>query len=119
MVVFFTFWQETAITILVAYGVIRTSPLSRYTADNIADGIQVTHTKKVLCCLGSTNQLVFYRLFVFCPFTLQLTYMHLILVQNFLICIEMFAAAIAHIYAFPVTDFRTPYAALIPDEGSN
>lgn len=67
-VIFFSYWQSVAISIMVAVGIIRSqASWSTYGVNDVAAGL-----------------------------------------QEFLICIEMFAAALAHAYAFPPGDYMDP-----------
>jgi hypothetical protein len=82
-VVFLTFWQSMLIAGLVKLNVLQ--PTCTYTIDQASDGLQVSLFN---ICSSFLTQLMFRCL-----------------IQNFLICIEMFFAAIAHWKYFHVREF--------------
>lgn len=87
-VVFFSFWQWMVILLLVRLRIITAHrALNEYDPDDFATGLQARVHPRLL-----VHELVLSRLFA---------------MQDFLICIEMFVAALAHAYAFSPKDYRT------------
>ena len=94
-VVFFSFWQAVAIAMMVKLGWIHAT--LTYTIDEVADGLQVRACACVPFLCGSRGALVstdcgHVTLRVACD------------TQDFIICIEMFFAAIAHHYYYSYHD---------------
>lgn len=86
-VVFFSFWQSIVIAALVALNAIK--PTFDYSADDVAKGLQVW-----IATARPTDR---------CGSALSLA--RATRSQDFLICIEMAGAALAHTYAFSYRDF--------------
>jgi len=91
-VVFFTFWQSVALSIMVNIGVLRQT--EEYTAEDVATSLQVcqcacmrVHVTTHHHCEGAHRVMAS---------------------QDFLVCVEMFIASIAHHYAFSYKGMSRP-----------